>query len=128
MIVSWNTEAPGLTINNPVVQPGAIAINPITWTRSERPASAAQSLGSLLPDAAGVLKKVNHYADARVDKARGVIVCTTCSISTYAPGTPGGFPRGIFHLHDYAFYYFDLRHNAANRIQRFLSTHKRQRA
>ena len=124
VIVSWNTEAPGLTIKNPVVNPGSIAINPISWTRSEQPASAAQSLGSLLPNAAGKLVKVKHYANARVDKRRGTILCSTCSVSLYAPGNPGGFPKGIFHTHDYPFYYFDLRHNAANRIQHYLSTHK----
>ncbi len=121
VIVSWNTEAPGLTIPNPVVQPGSIAINPITWTRSQRPASASLSLGSLLPNSAGVLTKVDHYADARVDQARGVIVCSACSVAEYAPGKPGGFPRGIFHMHDYMFYYYDLRHNAAVRIQSFLN-------
>jgi hypothetical protein len=121
VIVSWNTEAPGLTIKNPVVNPGSIAINPITWTRSQRPASAAESLGSLLPNAAGKLVKVKHYADARIDKRRGTIVCSTCSVSLYAPGKPGGFPKGIFHIHDYPFYYFDLRQNAANRIQHYLS-------
>lgn len=120
VIASWNTEAPGLTVTNPVVQPGAIAINPITWTRSERPASAKRSLGSLLPDATGQLVKVNHYADARVDKRRGVVVCSTCSVSQFAPGSPMGFPRGIFHTHDYPFYYFDLRHNATVRVHRFL--------
>ena len=123
VIVSWNTEAPGLTITNPVVNPGSIAINPITWTRSERPASAVESLGSQLPNAAGKLVKVKHYADARVDKRRGTIVCSTCSVSLYAPGKPGGFPKGIFHIHDYPFYYYDLRHNAAYRIQHYLSTH-----
>ena len=121
VIVSWNTEAPGLTITNPVVQPGAIAINPITWTRTERPASAAESRGSLMADAAGNLKKVNHYADARIDKRRGVVVCDTCDVSVLSPGTPGGWPRGIYHIYDYPFYYFNLRQNAANRIQRFLS-------
>jgi len=125
VIVSWNTEAPGLTIKNPVVNPGSIAINPITWTRSQRPASAAESLGSLLPNAAGKLVKVKHYADARVDQRRGTIVCSTCSVSLYAPGKPGGFPKGIFHIHDYPFYYFDLRQNAAIRIQHYLSTHTR---
>jgi hypothetical protein len=124
VIVSWNTEAPGLTITNPVVQPGALAIDPVTWTRSERPAPAKRSLGSLLLNAAGKLVKVDHYADARVDQRRGVVVCSTCSVSQYAPGSPFGFPRGIFHKHDYTFYYFDLRHNAAVRMQHYLDTHK----
>ena len=124
VIVSWNTEAPGLTIKNPVVNPGSIAINPITWTRSPRRATAAQSMGSFLPNAAGRFVKVSHYADARVDKARGTIVCSTCSVSLYAPGKPGGFPRGIFHTHDYPFYYYNIRNNAADRIRRYLAAHK----
>ena len=122
VIVSWNTEAPGLTIKNPVVNPGSIAINPITWTRSPRRATAAQSMGSFLPNAAGRFVKVSHYADARVDKALGaLIVCSTCSVSLYAPGKPGGFPRGIFHTHDYPFYYYNIRNNAAERIRRYLA-------
>jgi hypothetical protein len=122
VIISWNTEAPGLTIKNPVVNPGSIAINPITWTRSQRSASAKQNVGSLLPNAAGKLVKVAHYADARVNQSRGTIVCSTCSVAQYAPGKPGGFPRGVFHTHDYAFYYFGIRKNAGNRIRRYLCT------
>ncbi len=124
VIVSWNTEAPGLTIDNPVVNPGSIAINPITWTRSARPASSAKSLGSRLPNAAGKLVKVAHYADARIDLQRGTVVCSTCSVPLYAPGTPGGFPEGVFHTHDYPFYYFDLRHNAGVRIHAYLRAHR----
>ena len=118
VVVSYNTEAPGLTVDNPVVQPGSIAINPVSWTRTERPAPASWSLGSLIANPTGELVRVNAYADARVDQQRGVIVCSTCDVATYAPGT--GFPRGVFHTHDYAFYYFNLRHNAENRVHSFL--------
>ena len=45
VIISYNTEAPGAT-DNPLVFPGAISINPITWTREETLATAEQSLGS----------------------------------------------------------------------------------
>ncbi len=121
VIVSYNTEAPGLTVVNPVVQPGAIAINPVTWTRTQQHAPAALSRGSLLPDAAGDLARFEHYADAQVDPARGVVVCSTCDVSTYAPGQPGGFPRGVFHQRDYGMYYFNIRHNAENRVARFLA-------
>ena len=118
MVVSYNTEAPGLTVDNPVVQPGSIAINPVSWTRTERRAPASWSLGSLIANPAGELVRVNTYADARVDQHRGVVVCGTCDVAEYAPGR--GFPRGVFHSHDYAFYWFNLRHNAENRVHRFL--------
>ncbi len=120
VIVSYNTEAPGLTVQNPVVQAGAIAINPISWTRTTQLAPATISRGSLLPDATGNLAPVAGYADARVDPSRGSVVCSTCDVSALAPGVPGGFPRGVFHRSDYALYYFNLRHNAENRIDRYL--------
>ena len=34
----------------PVVLPGALAINPITWTRTQTEATAAQNLGSIRLD------------------------------------------------------------------------------
>jgi hypothetical protein len=40
VIVSYNTEAAVIGGRNPVVLPGALAINPISWTRSQKKASA----------------------------------------------------------------------------------------
>ncbi len=36
VIISYNTEAPQVAGKNPVVLPGAMAINPITWTRAKK--------------------------------------------------------------------------------------------
>ena len=35
VLLSWNTEAPTIGGTNPVLLPGALVINPITWTRSD---------------------------------------------------------------------------------------------
>ena len=77
-IVSWNTEAPTIAAPNPVVLPGGISINPITWTRKQTEAGAARNLGSIelneagtpVRDKNGNIKRVRDLADARVDKAR----------------------------------------------------------
>lgn len=119
VIISYNTEAPDVKPGtNPVVSPGGIAINPITWTRDETPASASQSLGSILPSGE-MFVPVEHYADARVDKAKGVVICGTADEEklylAYA-----GFGKGIYHSYDYPFYYYNLRENAAKRVQKFL--------
>ena len=55
---------------------GRIAINPITWTRDETSAPAVKNLGSIMP-ADGVFVPVAHYADARVNKAKGAVICST---------------------------------------------------
>ena len=50
VIISFNTEAPDLTVENKTVLKGALTINPITWTRSETPAGAYLSKGSRIRD------------------------------------------------------------------------------
>ncbi|HWR40170.1 MAG TPA: hypothetical protein VN611_11780 [Patescibacteria group bacterium] len=121
MIISYNTEAPGV-VANPVVLPGAIAINPITWTREETPSTAEQSLGSMVLNHEGRIaaENVKNYADARVDKSRGVMICTTADVEKLAPGNQV-FAKGIFHSFDYPFYYYNIRENAETRTKIFLN-------
>jgi hypothetical protein len=119
VIISYNTEAPGVVPGtNPVVSPGGIAINPITWTRDETPARASQSLGSIMPSGE-MFSPVEHYADARVDKAKGVVICSTADADKLYSIYPG-MGKGIYHSFDFPFYYYNLRENAANRIEKFL--------
>ncbi len=129
VIISYNTESPTFQGNNPVVLPGAMAINPITWTRSETLATAAQNLGGIsvnpqtgyaVVDSAGNSVKVMNYADAQVNTAKGVVICSTADPSQLVPGNEM-VAKGIYHPFDYPFYYFDIRANAANRVARYLS-------
>ena len=129
VIVSWNTEAPVVNGTNPVIQAGGIAINPITWTTGEATATAASNLGSIqldpnthLPvlDKNGQIERVMNLADARVDKAKGVLICSTVNPAQYQ----SHFPQGVYHSEDYPFYYFDVRANAARRIQTYFAGNK----
>jgi hypothetical protein len=131
VIVSWNTEAPTITGTNPVLLPGGLVINPITWTRKQTEATAAQNLGSIelnpatggtpVLNADGSIKRVMGLADARIDKAKGVLICSTVDPAQPPYFVPGGFPMGIYHPFDYPFYFFDIRANAANRVEHFLA-------
>ena len=130
VIVSWNTEATQIAAANPVLLPGGLVINPITWTRDETPATAQQNLGSIelnqstgLPvvGADGQITKVVGLADARIDTAKGVVVCDSVNPAAYM----NGLPEGVFHVYDYPFYYFNVRANAASRIEHFLADAKR---
>jgi hypothetical protein len=131
VIISYNTEASTIVGRNPVVSPGSIAINPISWTRDETLATADQNLGtekvnpdgSVVFDKAGNREFIEHYADARVDKTKGVVICSTADVNVYGPGKTG-IGRGIYHNMDYAFYYLNLRENAATRTAAFLSRGK----
>jgi len=123
VILSWNTEAPTIGAPNPVLLPGALAINPITWTRDATVATADQSLGSWLPDKSGTYSKVPHYADAQVDSTKGVVITTTPDVETWSPGGPNAFPKGVFHSFDFPFYYFDVQANAKERVNAYLAAH-----
>lgn len=122
VIISYNTQAPDVAPGaNPVVADKiGIVINPISWTRSETVASAEESLGSFLPapDGSGFIM-VPHYADARVDLAKGVLLCSTADEDALLPLTVH-FGRGVYHSFDFPFYYYNLRQNAENRVQKFL--------
>ncbi len=128
VIISYNTEAPTIEGKNPVLIPGSLAINPITWTRDETLAAAGQNLGSIIInkdrtvalDKDGNFLLVKNYADARIDKARGVVICSICDVEKLAPGNAFS-GKGVFHSFDYSFYYFNIRENAANRTKIFLN-------
>jgi hypothetical protein len=128
VIVSYNTVAPTTKMPDPVVLPGAMVINPVTWTRGEATATASQNLGGIsldkngyaVLDAQGQPQKVLGVADARILTAKGELICSTVDTATLDPGN-GMVAAGIFHNYDYPFYYFDIRANAANRIKRYLA-------
>ena len=123
VIISYNTEAPTVAGKNPVVLPGAMAINPISWTRGEKTATSAQSLGSVDMDATGKLVTQQHYADARISKERGVVICSTVDVDKLSPGNQV-FPKGVYHHYDYLFYYYNLRENAAVRAEKYFKERK----
>ncbi len=121
VIISYNTQAPDVAEGaNPVVSTiVGLVINPVSWTRGEETAPASQSLGSLGLDSSLNLVKVEHFADARIDAAKGVLICSTADEDALMPLT-SAFGRGVYHSFDYPFYYYDLQANAANRINKFL--------
>jgi hypothetical protein len=120
VIISYNTQAPTIEGKNPVVLPGAKVINPISWTTDETLATAAQGLGSTLPNSNLKFIPVGKYADAQIDKTNGVLVCSTADVNKLSPGN-AVFGKGVYHSFDYPFYFFNIRENAANRVKYFLN-------
>ena len=118
VIISYNTQAPQVIAGeNPLVLAGAVAINPISWTRGEQLADVANGLGSFLP-VDGNFTLVPQYADAQVDLTQGVVVTTADS-----EGLVQDFGSGVYHRYDYLFYYFNLRENAQIRINAYFENH-----
>ncbi|MDD6209320.1 MAG: DUF3089 domain-containing protein [Bacteroidales bacterium] len=118
VIISWNTESPGVTDANPVVLPGALTINPINWNRDESYAAKEQSLGSRIFEN-NEYNDYPQYADAKIDLQRNVIVCSTIDQKHQNKGSQL-FPEGILHGLDYDLYYYDLQKNIQDRTDAYL--------
>ena len=127
VIISYNTQAPDVDPDDNTVLSGQVGlvINPITWTRTETVAAAAEGSGSIMPDPASLeFVPVPQYADARVDIANGVLICSTANEDLLYELTRHGFNRGVYHSFDYPFYYFNLRENAQNRVFNYMKKGK----
>ncbi len=119
VIVSWNTEGPG-NGDSLCVQPGALAINPLSWRRDGTHANAAENKGSRIVD--WYLDEVYEYApgvaDAQIDLSRGVVVCSNVNIpafTVYYKGLPPLFGERSYHNGDYALYYYNVKENVGVR-------------
>jgi len=131
VIISFNTRSPSWRdANTRKNQEPDLVINPMTWTRDEAVATIAQGGGSLMPNGAdlGHFSNVSQYADARVDIKNGLLICSTSAESYSADiKTPEGISvnfaalgPGNYHMFDYWFYYYNIRENAENRVNKFL--------
>ena len=123
VIISYNTQAPDVApgVNSVLSGLTGLVINPITWTRSETPATTDEGLGSIMPNPSTLaFEPVPQYADAQVDVAHGVLIASTPDEDLLYELTQHGFPRGVYHSFDYPFYYENLRANAQNRVEKYL--------
>ena len=119
VVISWNTEGIGnKEAKNVTLAPGGISINPINWKRDDTYASAKENLGSLTVDGKIVTPGI---ADARIDTVRGSVVVTTADPKLYAiPAEESEmFGPECYHLHDYGFFFNNLKQNVADRIKAF---------
>ena len=121
VIVSWNTEGPAnLKEKNMTLAEGGISINPINWKRDDTYADVKENLGSLNVEGKLVTPGL---ADARVDTVRGSVVVTTiANKELYAIPADGAVMFGpeSYHLHDYGFFFNNIKQNVADRIKAFV--------
>ena len=110
-LITWNTV--GKNGKSPVVNPGALCVNPLSWTDShtEQPKSKNIYARILLKD--GKFLKIPHFTSARIDK-RGTLVIPTPSIIKQLET---GMGPEVYHGYDYDFFYGNLVKNVATRCK-----------
>jgi hypothetical protein len=121
VIISFNTQSPEVTFGSNIITTNTVGlvINPINWERDETLATASENLGSYMPTSSqGDYKIILDFADARIDLAQGVIICSTVDAQTmFKIYDTMGF--GVYHSFDIPFYYSNLRENSERRVAAF---------
>ena len=114
--VSYNSVAPGKQGEAPMILPGAVVVNPLTWTRQTGVAPASTNLGSTFFNPDGTSDTLPGFASAEIaDGGLAVVVEDPDRVKQ------DFFPAGVYHGYDYALFFEDLRSNAAQRIQSILA-------
>ena len=128
VIVSWNTEGVD-NKDNFCVLPGAIAINPLAWTRDGTYSYAIENKASHIVN--GTTGKVDEskpgLADAQVDLSRGVVICYNVNLPyTKLDGLGGKNPFGdkSYHDGDYMYYFGNIEENVRVRTEAWFAAHK----
>ncbi len=108
-IIVWNTT--GKNGKSPVVEPGALCVNPLSWTNSnvEQPKSKNIYARILLEN--GKFLKIPHFTSAAIDK-RGTLVIPTPSVISKLKM---GMGPEVYHGYDYDFFYGNIVENVAVR-------------
>jgi len=120
VVISWNTEGIGnKEAKNMTLASGGLSINPINWKRDDTYADVKENIGSLNVEGKLVTPGI---ADARIDTVRGSVVVTTADPKLYAIPAEGSemFGPECYHLHDYGFFFNNIKQNVADRIKAFM--------
>ncbi|MDR1940790.1 MAG: DUF3089 domain-containing protein [Endomicrobium sp.] len=127
VIISYNTQSANVDGQNYMSNPDSVLINPLNWTTDETYASKNQNLGSLYVDEQGKAYKKKHIADAKIDRSKGVIICSEVDREEWSSqeASRSYFPLGVFHENDIPLYYYNLRQNADDRIKQYFKNLKK---
>jgi pimeloyl-ACP methyl ester carboxylesterase len=123
VIISYNTNSPTVDGQDAFFNPDNVLINPITWVTDDSYAPASASKGGIIASDDGTFINVPHLSDARIDPATGTLVSTADKEKFSSEAASRGyFPLGMLHENDIPLYYYDLRANAENRVEKWFLT------
>ncbi|MDR1362890.1 MAG: DUF3089 domain-containing protein [Spirochaetaceae bacterium] len=122
VVISYNTNSPVIDGKDPFAYPGNVLINPITWVTDDSYASNELSKGGIIVNSDGTFSDAPHLADAKIDKSTGTIVSNVDREKfSSEPASRAYFPLGVLHENDIPLFYYDLRANAENRVEKWFA-------
>ncbi|MDR2104162.1 MAG: DUF3089 domain-containing protein, partial [Deferribacteraceae bacterium] len=120
VIITYNTRSPIVDGNNPFSYSTNVLINPISWVTDESYAPKQASKGGIIANEDGTFVDAPNLADAKIDHATGTLVTDVDREKfSSAAASRAYFPLGVLHENDIPLFYYDLRANAENRVEKW---------
>ena len=125
VIITYNTQGPNAG-ESPVLLTGALAINPLNWKTDKTPADRELNIqATFFRDSIGeVIEKVPNFAGAYIDVETGALIVTdmqSVQSDEIDLTNLGRWSQEVYHRHDYAFFYENLKENVGKRIDAYFS-------
>lgn len=114
--ITYNSVAPGKQGDAPTILPGAVVVNPLSWTTDTERAPATRNLGAVFFSDNGAAMVYPHFASAQVQDG-GLVVIPADPSLVQCKGS--SFPKGVYHVYDYSLFYENLKANAQERLRAF---------
>jgi len=120
--ISWNTEAPGASMDSMILKENQYCINPLNWKLDDTYASRELNKGSYN---LATHYSIPHIVDAKIDLKRKVLISKTASEHGYEiiPSALG-FGDKSYHMHEWDFFYENVKENGRKRIDSFFKKEK----
>lgn len=115
-VISYNAMAAGKQSVAPTLLPGALAVNPLSWTTDGTLAPAEKNLGAVFFDEQGLPTVYPQFTSARIVDGGLIVQPRNVDLVTVEGGH---FPAGVYHAFDYALFFENLKANIAERIKAF---------
>lgn len=127
VIISYNTSSPEIDGTDPFSFPGNVLINPISWVTDDSYAPKEASKGGIIVNEDGTFVDVPNLADAKIDQSTGTLIANVDREKFSSDAASRGyFPVGVLHENDIPLYYYDLRANAENRVEKWFAKNGRK--
>lgn len=123
VIVSFNSESPDAT-DSIIVPAGTktLGINPLNWRTDSTPADRSLNKGACFTDYDGEIEsEIANLTGAYLDEERGTLRLPDVDAEKYSSSL---FPKGVYHLYDYQFFFRDLQSNVELRTKNYLEKNK----
>lgn len=111
VIITYNTQAAGAKGSPVYERGGAVCVNPLNW--ADTPADKSLNLGAVFFDKSGAISaEIPQFTAAYIDAA-GALIAPDADIDKYSLPI---FPKGVYHIYDYEFFYRNLQQNFLTRL------------